>query len=309
MHPGVRTTAFASALIALLLPVLASATDSSELHITPRGTLSATNLTLLQKSGNNLFARAYWGNAFIRVTVLVGTSTVIAKNHGEKTTVVGGREGQPLDVEGTVASGSDSLIVNASGIRVLSLVTESKTLAGKVQSINPSALSFVLPNSKFGSTTVVAPASVPITKGARTIEFGDIAAGDKVLSVSGTYDYSNNTLMARSLEVFQDKTMFTPRNFQGALKSISGTTLPVTAVILVGGTDYTVYRSDIKSTFPSGTHVPEMLEQSRVKSGVIVDTLMLKDSNDLTEADRESILERCKTVPEQRVVIKIGRAH
>ena len=243
MHPGVRTTAFASALIALLLPVLASATDSSELHITPRGTLSATNLTLLQKSGNNLFARAYWGNAFIRVTVLVGTSTVIAKNHGEKTTVVDVREGQLLDVEGTLASGSDSLIVNASGIRVLSLVTESKTLAGKVQSINPSALSFVLPNSKFGSTTVVAPASVPITKGARTIEFGDIAAGDKVLSVSGTYDYSNNTLMARSLEVFQDKTMFTPRNFQGALKSISGTTLPVTAVILVGGTDYTVYLS------------------------------------------------------------------
>jgi len=81
-----------------------------------------------------------------------------------------------------------------------------------------------------------------------------------------------------------------------------------TRLILTGGTIDSAepYRSDIKSTFPSGTHVPEMLEQSRVKSGVIVDTLMLKDSNDLTEADRESILERCKTVPEQRVVITHG---
>ncbi len=240
---GARNTALASALIALLLPVLASATDSSELHITPRGTLSATNLTLLQKSGTNLFTRAYWGNAFIRVTVLVGTSTVIAKNHGEKTTVVDVREGQLLDVEGTLASGSDSLIVNASDIRVLSLVTESKTLAGKVQSTNPSALTLVLPNAKFGATTVIVPASAPITKGARTIEFGDIAVGNKILSVSGTYNYDTNTLTATSLEIFQDKTMFTPRNFQGALKSISGTTLPVTAVILVGGTDYTVYLS------------------------------------------------------------------
>ena len=238
---GVRNITVASALIALSLPALALAADSSQLTITPQGTLSAKNLTLLQKSGTNLFTRAYWGNAFIRVTVLIGTSTVIVKNYGEKATVANIAQGQALDVEGTLASGADSLIVNATNIRVLSLVTESKTIAGKVQSINPSALSFVLPNATFGATTVIVSASVPITKGARSIEFVDIAAGDKILSASGTYDYSNNTLMARSLEVFQDKTMFTPRNFEGTLKSISGTTLPVSAVITVGGTDYTIY--------------------------------------------------------------------
>ena len=241
MRPLIRSTAFISALIALLLPVLAGAADSSELHITPQGTLSATNLTLLQKSGTNLFTRAYWGNAFVRVTVLIGTSTAIVKNHGEKAGVTDIAQGQLLDVDGSLSSGADSLIVNAANIRVLSLVTESKTIGGKVQSINSSALSFVLPNATFGATTVVVPAPVPITKGARSIEFGDLAAGDKILSASGTYDYSTNTLMARSVEVFQDKTMFTPRNFQGTLKSISGTALPVTAVITVGGTDYTVY--------------------------------------------------------------------
>src|SRR3989344_9155530 len=79
-------------------------------------------------------------------------------------------------------------------------------------------------------------------------------------------------------------------------------------LILTGGTIDSAepYRSDIKSTFPSGTHIPEMLEQSRVRSGVVVDALMLKDSNDLTEADRQLILERCKTVPERRIVVTHG---
>ena len=35
--------------------------------------------------------------------------------------------------------------------------------------------------------------------------------------------------------------MFAPRNFEGTLKSISGTTLPATLVVTVSGTDYTVY--------------------------------------------------------------------
>ena len=49
-----------------------------------------------------------------------------------------------------------------------------------------------------------------------------------------------------------------------------------------------------------------MLEQARVKSGVIVDVLMLKDSNDMTEEDRQSILERCRQMPEERAVITHG---
>jgi L-asparaginase len=79
-------------------------------------------------------------------------------------------------------------------------------------------------------------------------------------------------------------------------------------LILTGGTIDSAepYHSDIKSTFPSGSHIPEMLEQARVKSGIVVDTLMLKDSNDLTETDRQLILERCQTTPEERIVITHG---
>src|SRR3989344_4222055 len=82
----------------------------------------------------------------------------------------------------------------------------------------------------------------------------------------------------------------------------------IVRLILTGGTIDSAepYRSDLKSTFPSGTHVPDMLEQARVKSGIIVDVLMLKDSNDMTEQDRQSLLERCQQMPEERAVVTHG---
>ena len=43
------------------------------------------------------------------------------------------------------------------------------------------------------------------------------------------------------MEVYQDKAVFKAQNFQGTLKSLSGTALPASAVITVGKSDYTVY--------------------------------------------------------------------
>jgi len=79
-------------------------------------------------------------------------------------------------------------------------------------------------------------------------------------------------------------------------------------LIITGGTIDSAepYSPDKKSIFPSGTHIPEILEQSRVRSGVVVDVLMLKDSNDLTADDRNAILERCRWSPEQRVIVTHG---
>jgi len=222
----------------LLLPVFASA---AEIHILPSGEFSVKGLSVFQKSGPNLFTRASWGTAFIRVVVLVSSSTAIVKNHGEKTTVDDIKEGQILDVDGTLAASGDNMVVNATRIRNTSLLRESKTLSGTIRSIDRGASSLVLPNASLGTTTVSISASTPIKKGARSVLFTDIAVGDKVVAVSGTYDYETGVLTATALEVFQDKTMFAPRNFEGTLKSISGTTLPATLVVTVSGTDYTVY--------------------------------------------------------------------
>ena len=80
-----------------------------------------------------------------------------------------------------------------------------------------------------------------IQKGARTISAGELAVGDKVLSSSGSFDYATKIFTASDMEVYQDKSLFKAQNFQGTLKSLSGTALPASAVITVGKTDYIIY--------------------------------------------------------------------
>src|SRR3989338_965241 len=227
----------------LALGVMAAyAASPSDIHIKPDGTFSATNVVVYQKAGtSNFFSRVTWGDAYVRVTDLANKDTMITKAHGETATVGDIREKDVLDVEGRLSSGEGALIINAASIRDTSLQVESKTLSGTVVGVNPEQSSFILSNQMFGATTtVILSSSVPIQKGARAISLSDISSGDKILSVSGSYDYPKNAFSATSMEVYQDKTMFTARNFQGTLKSISGTILPATLTVEVGDTNYTV---------------------------------------------------------------------
>ncbi len=54
------------------------------------------------------------------------------------------------------------------------------------------------------------------------------------------------------------------------------------------------------------THVPEMLRLGRSKLAVVVETLMLKDSLEMTDADRARILDACRSASEGRIVITHG---
>jgi len=54
------------------------------------------------------------------------------------------------------------------------------------------------------------------------------------------------------------------------------------------------------------THVPEMLRLGRCKLPIVVETLMLIDSLDMTDADRAAILAACRRAPEERIVITHG---
>lgn len=221
----------------------AFAASPSDIHIKPDGTFSATNVIVYQKAGtSNFFSRVTWGDAYVRVTVLAGKDTVITKAHGEPATVGDIREKDVLDVEGKLSAGEGALTISAARIRDTSLQVESKTLSGTVVSVNAKDSSIILSNQMFGATTtVLLSTSTTIQKGVRTIGLGDVSAGDKILSASGSYDYPKNAFTAGSVEVYQDKNMFTPRNFQGTLKSISSTALPATLTVEVGGADYTVY--------------------------------------------------------------------
>jgi L-asparaginase len=54
------------------------------------------------------------------------------------------------------------------------------------------------------------------------------------------------------------------------------------------------------------THVPEMLQLGRCRIPVEVRTLMMLDSLEMKDADRELILANCKSAAEERIVITHG---
>ncbi len=54
------------------------------------------------------------------------------------------------------------------------------------------------------------------------------------------------------------------------------------------------------------THLPEMLEMGRCRLDVQVRTLMMIDSLEMSEADRDMIARNCADVPEQQIVITHG---
>jgi L-asparaginase len=54
------------------------------------------------------------------------------------------------------------------------------------------------------------------------------------------------------------------------------------------------------------THLPQMLKEGRNRMAVDVRTLMLIDSLDETDADRQLILEQCRQTPEEQIVVTHG---
>ncbi len=239
------------AVFALAIPAVALAAPASEIHITTDGKFVAKNVVVMQKSENGatFFSRVNWGEVFLRITVLAapsGTAAKITKNNGGAATYADVQVGDILNVEGTLSPGADSLLISATSIRDLSLNVETKSISGSIKTLNVPLNTITLTDKKLGSVTVVAPYN--IQKGARTISVGELAVGDKILSASGNFDYSTKTFTASDVEVYQDKSVFKAQNFQGTLKSLSGTTLPMSALISVGKNDYTVY-------FAAGTSV------------------------------------------------------
>lgn len=226
-----------------LLPSIALAATVSEVHFAPDGTFTATALTVYQKAETNFFVRATWGRSFIRITLVTNPSTVVTRSYGEPAKVDDIQEGHVLDVTGTLNFSGESINITPTKIRDTNLLSAGKNLSGTVKSVDMNARSFVLSNDTFGTTSIRMAEGAGIVKGVRTIYLGDLSVGDKVLSANGTYDYPTNTLSATYVSVYQTPSTFVPRNFQGKLKSLSGTDLPASMVVSVDGTDYRVFLS------------------------------------------------------------------
>ena len=77
-------------------------------------------------------------------------------------------------------------------------------------------------------------------------------------------------------------------------------------IIVAGGTFDKTY-DEINGRLSFGTtHLPEMLRLGRSRVETTIETLMMIDSLDMTDADRARIAQSCAHCPETRIVITHG---
>lgn len=80
----------------------------------------------------------------------------------------------------------------------------------------------------------------------------------------------------------------------------------VTRIFVTGGTFDKEYNELDGKLFFKDTHLPEMLELGRCKVEVDIRTLMMVDSLEMTDLDRQIILDHCRRAKEQKIVITHG---
>ena len=78
------------------------------------------------------------------------------------------------------------------------------------------------------------------------------------------------------------------------------------AVLATGGTFDKEYNELNGTLYFKQTHIPEMLELGRCRVPVRIQSLMMKDSLDMTTADRTRIANACRKAEEERIVITHG---
>lgn len=78
------------------------------------------------------------------------------------------------------------------------------------------------------------------------------------------------------------------------------------AVFATGGTFDKEYNELNGDLYFKETHIPEMLALGRSRVPVRIQVLMMKDSLDMTPADRQAIATACRQAREDRIVIAHG---
>lgn len=77
-------------------------------------------------------------------------------------------------------------------------------------------------------------------------------------------------------------------------------------IFVTGGTFDKEYNELNGTLFFKDTHVPEMLSLGRCRVPVEIRTLMMIDSLEMKDTDREAIAEACAACPDERIVVTHG---
>jgi len=242
-------------LLALFLCILltpfarVTAFTGSEVNITKDGNVTISSIKVMQIFGSTLATRLYWGDAYVRLTVKTNNKTSFLRGTGEATTIKEIAEGDLLDVTGVLEPGSSALSVLASSVKNSSVQKKQTTFSGSVISVDLSAKKFVLDAKKFGVINVFATTTTRFTKGNRTLDLEHLRVGDIIIKTEGDYDLSNRTLIAQSVLTYVDLNYYKPKNFEGKLQEVTGTTVPTSIRVLIDGASFVVNITDKTSVF------------------------------------------------------------
>ncbi|MEJ2308159.1 MAG: asparaginase domain-containing protein [Gammaproteobacteria bacterium] len=77
-------------------------------------------------------------------------------------------------------------------------------------------------------------------------------------------------------------------------------------ILLTGGTIDKLYSVDAGELIFEETHIEEMLDRANVTADIVIEELMLKDSLDIDDSDREQILDACEACEEESILITHG---
>lgn len=210
------------------------------LAISEKGEVKIKNAVIFQIAGSTLFARTYWQDTFIRWTIRTSKSTEVIKRFGGSARISDVAVGHVVNIDGILLSGTEALNLDTVVIRDFNLENENNTFSGRITQIGSSG-NVVMVTPEGNNVTLNFDSGATIKKGAIYLQPNQINTGDKVISVSGSYNAVTKVMEASNVELYQDQSVFTPQNFQGTLKNLSGTTLPVTFTLTVNGTDYRIY--------------------------------------------------------------------
>jgi len=215
---------------------------ASQIYVDRNGHAVIGGIKVMQVAGSTYFSRLIWGESFVRITVKANSKTKFANKYGEPMLAKEIAEGDILVVEGELESASQTITVIPSVIRDISNQTQNNEFSGTVSNIRLDSDTFTLTTKTKGAITISVNngTSTQIRKGSRIINLSSLRNGDKVTKVDGVLNHATNQMIARSVVVYVDMKTFKPRNFEGKIKEISGTTLPLVFTATVGGVDYSV---------------------------------------------------------------------
>ena len=77
-------------------------------------------------------------------------------------------------------------------------------------------------------------------------------------------------------------------------------------ILITGGTFDKEYDEIRGRLYFQDSHVPEMLKLGRCNLDLEIRTLMMVDSLEMTDSDRDIIVDQCRDAPEDRIVITHG---